>query len=283
MKYLELDASTPTRIGLANGPAVRGFHQRHPDLVDYVEIPFEQIRHDAGSASVQETLPAILHCASMSVAGFVPPSEKTLAAVAHEAERMRTPWIGEHLAFISADPLGGSEVDEAPPTSLTYTVCPQLSEQTVQRVAENLAALEARFPVPLLLENPPQYFEVPGSTMPMIEFIGEVFARSRAGLLLDLTHFQITSINMGFDAAEAIVRLPLDRVVEIHISGLTVQSGVAWDDHASAAPDAVLALLGRVLERTRPRAITFEYNWSTSVPDAVLIRQIARVRELLAS
>lgn len=282
MKYLEPDASRPTWIGLANGPAVRGFHQRHPELVDYVEIPFEQIRHDAGAGAVQETLPAILHCASMSVAGFVAPTETTLAAIGREVERMRTPWIGEHLAFISADPLGSSE-EAAGPTALTYTVCPQLSEDTAQRVAENLAALQARFPVPIILENSPQYFEVPGSTMPMVEFIGEVFSRCSAGLLLDLTHFQISAINMGFDAAEAVVRLPLDRVVEIHVSGLTVQSGVAWDDHASAAPDEVLALLGRVLERARPRAITFEYNWSTSVPDAVVVRQITRVRELLAS
>ncbi len=48
-----------------------------------------------------------------------------------EAARTGTPWIGEHLAFISADGLGG---DGASPTSLTYTVCPQLSEETVERV-----------------------------------------------------------------------------------------------------------------------------------------------------
>lgn len=281
MRYLEIDDASPTRIGLANGPAVRGFLQRYPELVDYVEIPFEQLRHDARTASVQESLPAILHCASMSVAGFVSPSEDTLAAIEREAVRMRTPWIGEHLAFLSADPFG-SESAATEPTSLTYTVCPQLSEETAQRVADNLAALQARCSVPLILENPPQYFAVPGSTMSMVELIGEVFSRCEAGLLLDLTHFQITAINMGFDALEAIHRLPLDRLVEIHVSGLTMQSGVAWDDHASIAPEVVFALLDRVLERSRPRALTFEYNWSASVPAAVVARQIARARDMLS-
>ena len=285
MKYLEIDSSSATRIGLAHGPALRGFQERHPDLIEYVEIPFEQLRHDARTAAIQESLPTILHCASMSVAGFVPPDEATLVAIAHEAARMRTPWIGEHLAFVSADPLGHDERPGSKPTALTYTVCPQLSEEVISRVADNLSNLQARFTVPLLIENPPQYFAVPGSTMDMVDFIGEVFARCPVdvGLLLDLTHFYITSVNMDFDAAAAIRRLPLERVVEIHISGLTVQSGVAWDDHASAAPDAVLDLLDHVLERVRPRAITFEYNWSTSVPDALVVRQIARVREMLAT
>lgn len=280
MKYLNTTTGT-TSIGLAYGPSTPEFIDANPGLVDFVEVPFEQLRHSPDSASIQEAVPVILHCASMSVAGFVPPTDATLDAIEREAERTRTPWIGEHLAFITADGLKMDTDTAGPPTALTYTVCPQLSEEIVQRVADNLAALQPRFGAPLILENSPQYFEVPGSTMPMVDFIGAVFARCDVGLLLDLSHFLITMLNTGADAAKEIGRLPLERVVEIHISGLNVQSGVVWDDHATPAPPLVFDLLDRVLERARPRAITLEYNWSPTFPQAVLKTHIDRVRQTL--
>ena len=281
MRYFEGGGAGRLPIGLAYGPWIADVLARDPELVDYVEIPFELLRHDPSAASIQDTIPAILHCASMSLAGFVPPDEATLAGIEREAARMRTPWIGEHLAFITADPIAPSGPD-AGPTALTYTVCPQLSEETVQRAAANVASMQARFAGQrILVENSPQYFSPPGSTLSMVDFVCEVLSRCDAGLLLDLSHFYITSINMGFDAAEALGRLPLERVVEIHLSGLSVQSGVAWDDHARLAPDELFVLLEKVLERARPRALTFEYNWTPNLPYEALRRQVARARGLL--
>lgn len=281
MKYLNTPTGT-TSIGLAYGPSIPEFINVNPGLVDYVEVPFEQLRHSPNSASIQEEVPVILHCASMSVAGFVPPTEATLEAIESEAERTRTPWIGEHLAFITADGLKMDTDTAGPPTALTYTVCPQLSEETIERVAYNLASLQPRFGAPLILENSPQYFAVPGSTMPMVEFIGAVLSRCDVGFLLDLSHFLITMLNTGADAAKEIGRLPLERVVEIHISGLNVQSGVVWDDHATPAPAAVFELLERVLERARPRALTLEYNWAPTFPQAILKTHLDRVRQMVA-
>ena len=278
MNYLNTSPHT-TAVGLAYSPSVAGFVADNPGLVDYVEIPFEQLRHTPAVASIQEKLPVILHCASMSVAGFVPPGDATLDAIDREAKRTRTPWIGEHLAFISAESLDQEE--KARETALTYTVCPQMSEETVARVAKNVATLQPRFHAPLILENSPQYFDVPGSTMPMVDFIREVFARCEIGLLLDLTHFLITMLNTGADARKEIDRLPLERVVEIHISGLNQQSGIVWDDHATPAPAPVFELLERVLERVQPQALTLEYNWSPNFPTTILRTQLERVHQML--
>jgi len=270
-----------TRIGLAYGVGVPGFLASHPGLIDYVEVPFEQLRHTPEVAAIQETLPVVLHCASLSIAGFVAAPDATIGEIAREAERTGTPWIGEHLAFTSAD--GLAEGAPAAPTELTYTVCPQLSEETVDRVAENLAALRDRMPVPLILENSPQYFTVPGSTMSMVEFVRRVAERCNIGLLLDLSHFLITSLNTGVDAREALERMPLERVVEIHLSGMSHQSGVIWDDHAEPAPAMVFELLEQTLRRVRPRALTLEYNWSPTFPHAIMQAQIERARRLLGA
>ena len=276
MKYLGVSSGT-TAVGLALGPIVPEFIAENPGLLDYVEIPFEQLLHTPEVGSIQESLPVILHCASMSVAGFVPPDEATLKSVDREAKRTKTPWIGEHLAFITADPLQ----TDSEPTALTYTVCPQLSEETVEQVACNLSRLQPQFDVPLILENSPQYFDVPGSTMPMTDFVTAVVRRCDIGLLLDLTHFLISMVNTGRDATKEIERLPLERVVEIHLSGLSIQSGIAWDDHATPATEPVFDLLQRVLRRAQPRAVTVEYNWSPSFPQSTLKKHVERVREMV--
>lgn len=281
MEYLSAGTTGEPQIGLANGPIVTTFLDRHPDLIDYVEVPFEQLRHHPPTADIQEQVPVVLHCSSMSVAGFSPPTDETLDAIDRHVERTRTPWIGEHLAYISAGPLDG-EPAEPGPTELTYTVCPQLSEETVERVALNLERLRSKFSVPIILENAPQYFAVPGSTMTMPAFIAAVVERCGVDLLLDVTHFLISTANMGLDPVRGLHELPLERVVEIHLSGMSKQSGRWWDDHALPAPEEAFDLLARAGGRITARALTFEYNWAPSMPESVVVSQIGRARELLS-
>ena len=274
------DSSVAPYLGLAYGPGVSDFIQANPGLVDYVEVPFEQLRHSPDLISIQERAPVILHCASLSIAGFVPPSEATLQALAAEVNRTQTPWIGEHLAFVSADGINEEADRDTTPTNLTYTLCPQLSEETIERVAENLTSLRPRFPVPLILENSPQYYAVPGSTMTMTEFVSRVAAKCDVDQLLDLSHLMITSLNTGVDAMEELKQLPLERVKEIHMSGFSAQAGVVWDDHATPAPPEMFHLLQRVTERVRPQAVTMEYNWS-ALPQSILLSHIDQVRRIV--
>lgn len=277
MKFLEPAALNGPAIGLAYGPCARGFLERWPGMIDYVEVPFELLRHDPATASIQESAPVVLHCASLSIAGSAPPAEATIGAIAEAAARTRTPWLGEHLAYMSADPLekGAAEHDA---TTLTYTVCPQLSEDSVARACRNFEHYQSRLNVPIILENSPQYFSVPGSTMSIVDFVIEVHARCQAGMLLDLTHFLISALNANFDPVREIERLPLERVVEVHISGCDIQGGSAWDDHASTAGEEVFQLLDRALQRARPWAVTFEYNWASDMPEDIVLAQIERVR-----
>jgi uncharacterized protein (UPF0276 family) len=280
MNFVSTTLPDRTMVGLSYGPGVPGFIERNPGLVDYIELPFELLRHDPAIASVRNLAPLVLHCASMSIAGFVRPSKSTLDAIAQQAVQTGTPWIGEHLAFMSADPLErGAALHE--PTTLTYTVCPQLSEEVVQMACRNLVELQQHLPVPLIVENSPQYFSVPGSTMSIIDFTIEIHHRCDVGMLLDLTHFTISSMNMGFDARKEIVRLPLEKLVEVHVSGLDIQSETAWDDHAAIADDSIFELAETVFDRAQPKALTFEYNWAPDLPDDILVDQMARIRGML--
>ncbi len=292
MEQLKDTASTAVTprspaIGIAYSGYTPLFLDEHGDAVDYVEVPFELLCHDSSVIEVRDVKPIVLHCASLSVAGSVPPSEQTIDAIRGWIERTETPWLGEHLSFITATrELAGPVADEyAPgePYNIGYTVCPPMNEATVERVLRVLALAELRFPVPMLLENPPVYFPVPGSTMTQVEFVSEICARSSAPLLLDLAHFYITSQTMGFDPCEAVLSYPLDRVVEVHLSGVETEAGGHWDNHAKRAPDIEFELLALVLARSSVKAITLEYNWSARFPAAVLLEEIARARETVAA
>lgn len=263
------------------------FLARHPELVDYVEVPFEMLRHNPATFDLLANVPVVLHCASLSVAGSVPPKPEVLDEVAGWAVRTGTPWIGEHLSFILADrELAGPSADPyAPgePWNIGYTVSPQLTEQTLDRVVAALAAAEAKLPAPLLLENPPIYFPIPGSTMTQVQFVAELCQRTEIGLLLDLAHFYITARNLGLDPVEQLAGYPVERVVEVHLSGLDEEAGSLWDNHAARAPQAELDLLELVLARASVRAVTLEYNWSTQFPETVLLAELDRVHSVTAA
>jgi uncharacterized protein len=241
------------------------------------------LRHDPRVCEIRAHIPVVLHCASLSLGGSLPCPVETLDQIRDWVDMTETPWIGEHLAFITASRHEAGPVPQpcAPdePYNIGYTVSPPMNEHTLKRTCRNLQTHEKRFGVPLLVENSPLYFEIPTSTMTQAEFLHDLCARTNVGLLLDLSHFYITSKTMNFDPLTELERLPLDRVVEVHISGIDEQAGGLWDDHANPAPSIVYQLLARMLEFVTPKAITLEYNWSLRFPAATLIKELQTVRD----
>jgi hypothetical protein len=158
-----------------------------------------------------------------------------------------------------------------------------MNQESLDRVAANFSRYARQFPMPILLENGPLYFRLPSSTMTQADFIRAICDRTEVGLLLDLAHFYISSQAMGFDAERELDKLPLDRVVEVHLSGVDEQPGGSWDNHAMRAPEGVRRLFEQTLERVMPRAVTLEYNWSSVFPRAVVLEELARTRESIAA
>jgi uncharacterized protein (UPF0276 family) len=265
----------PVRIGIAYASYVAEFVQRWGRHVDYVEIPFERLRSDSNAACMVDRFPTIMHCASLSVAGVLPASDAIVEEVSSWSRAMNTPWIGEHLAFVTAPDANGGV-----PLSVGYTVAPPLDGATLDRVSHAVTRYEAAIGRPLLLENPPQYFATPGSTMEQPAFLVALCRASDVGLLLDLSHFLITASNAGFNAFRAIEQLPLERVREIHLSGVRIEAGVAWDDHGTVAPPEVFELLAIALSRATPAAITLEYNWPGAFPEETILADVERVRAI---
>ena len=283
-----------TKLGLAYCDARLVDQAVNNGLIDYVEVPFERFFE---TPDLLETLsvPCILHCASLSLAGDLPPAEPIVERLRDLVVRSGTPWVGEHLAFLtmSREECGDpgiiaqnkdTSLDEgrADSYSLGYTVSPQFSEEIITRVAGALDRYEARLDCPLLIENGPVYFTLPGSAMSQAEFLAELCRiRPNTKLLLDLAHLVCTAANTGIDAHTMLDALPLDQVIEVHLSGVGESAGVMWDDHAMPIPELAFALLDQLLERARPSAITVEYNWDPGFPFAIVEKDIVRVRRAI--
>jgi uncharacterized protein len=264
------------RVGLAYAAYVPELLTRHAGFVDYVEIPFERLQHDPETALLLGDTSTILHCASLSVAGSVPASETLLTDVHRWASQLATPWIGEHLAFVTAVGLQGE------PVNVGYTVAPPLNRSSLKRVIAARDQYERSLNQKIILENPPQYFSVPGSTMDQFEFISALCAETDLELLFDISHFLITARNLGLDPEDALSKLPLNRVREVHMSGVRYEMQTYWDDHGQRAPEEAFQLLRQTLAYSRPSAITLEYNWSARFPEEFVLADIARVHESLA-
>jgi uncharacterized protein len=283
-----------TAIGLSHSAFAEKVIAADVDRVDFVEIPFEQIIHTPEAIELQDKVPLVLHCASLSIAGNVPPPAALVDRLKECIALTGTPWLGEHLAYVRADGVW-REVAEHPamlaqddpegvsttPFNVGYTVSPQLSPPILERVIANTLYWQARLGLPVLLENGPMYFRMPGSTMSQSHFINQCCARSDdVMLLMDLSHLAITCANLELDPHAILDGLPLERVVEVHLSGMSFQSGATWDDHSVGAPPVVFGLLEQLLGKTSPRAVTLEYNWDHDFPMETLRRDLQRVRDL---
>jgi len=299
-RCLEVEAA----VGIAYSDYAQELLAVAPGFVDYVEIPFEQLVRVPSVIAVKEHVPIVLHCASLSLAGNVEPDPRLVQQLKHWIRESETPWLGEHIAYVRADGLlreiaehealvgvetgAPSNYDLGLPSTggtefnVGYTVSPQLSLPVLDRVVEASARWSATLGLPVLLENGPIYFGMPGSSMSQVQFIQALCGRlDTVKLLLDLSHLAITCNNLRLDPIETLEALPLDRVVEVHLSGARQEKGIVWDDHASSAPPLVFELLERLLEIAHPHAVTLEYNWDANFPRETLEQDVGRVRDIL--
>ncbi len=272
-----------TRVGLSYSKYLTSLSNKELKSFDYIEVPFELLSSDSSVLPKILMKPLILHCASLSLGGYTPPGDIVKEKILSYAKQTKTPWIGEHLSYILADKVDDNyyEPYSEEPYNIGYTVNPVMNLQSVENVIRNINMHEAYFNTPIIVENSPLYFKLPSSNMTQTEFINSICSNSETELLLDLAHLYISSQNFSFDPKKEITKLPLHRVVEVHMSGIAESGDQHWDDHAAHAPEILFELLEIVLKNVKPRAITFEYNWTPKISWDRLDKEFTRVREML--
>lgn len=207
-------------------------------------------------------------------------AERWLARIAADHERFRFRWYTDHLGMSVVD---GKELA----LPLPLPMCAEVAAD-VRAVLARLSAIVGDVGV----ENVAHHF-VLGDPLCEPAFLAACTAGARQHLLLDLHNVFTMATNLGFDARAYIDALPLDRVLEIHLSGggesdegwLPDGATVRLDGHDDRVPEEVWRLFEETLPRcTNLRGVTLERMEGTieqaDVPH--LREELARIRFLLA-
>jgi uncharacterized protein (UPF0276 family) len=148
-------------------------------------------------------------------------------------------------------------------------------EMALARLLRRLDRLIQVVAVPVLVENiePLPFDGYDYWARP--EYICRVLDRSGCGFLLDTGHLRVSADQLGLDVDTYLEQLPLERVVEIHVSGPRRRGGRLLDLHEPMLA-ADYRLLESLLSRLTPQAVTLEYIRDREK----LSKQLNRLRRL---
>ena len=215
-----------------------------------------------------ELSPCVPHGVSLSIGSSDPLDRSFLAELRAFARKTRAPWLSDHLCWSG---VGGAHMHELFPLPLRSETARYVAARA--RIVQD--TLEARF----ALENVSSYASLCESTMDEASFVAEVLELADVGLLLDVNNVYVSAHNHGFDPLEYLDRLPLERVVQIHLAGHTAMDGYLLDTHGRPVSGEVWALYERVLERAG--MVTTILEWDEALPSyAELVAEAQRARAI---
>jgi deoxyribodipyrimidine photo-lyase len=127
------------------------------------------------------------------------------------------------------------------------------AEEAFTLICHAAQIVQAHLPVRLLLENVPHWPLPEVDVVVMPDFIGRVLEETQCGLLLDIPHACITAATLDHDVRSYLEEFPLDRTIEVHVSGVRCENG-QWAGSHEPLQDEDYALLEWLLQRSAPRA-----------------------------
>ena len=267
-----------------------------PGLLDFVEVTPEtlcrQTKVSEGTvfhiveeqfAMAQKRckdLPLTVHGVELSIGSVHRWNDAYLQLLDTVQNRWPFAWHSEHLGFQTIEGTHGDSIEVGVPLPLPPT------NESVDLVVARSRAINERYKVPFLLENPAHYLP----NLPADEEIGgetgmmaAITERAPCFQLLDLHNVYCNQVNLGSNAFVAIDEMPLSRVLEIHIAGGSWQDGFWVDAHDGRVPEQVWELL----EYTVPKApnlagIVFEMLEEYAVRFGIdmIVGEVERAREI---
>jgi uncharacterized protein (UPF0276 family) len=209
-----------------------------------------------------------------------------------------TPFVNLHLAPITSDH----------PDMSSDTSDPAHAERLFEATVRDIEGVIRRFGAErVILENdyyaPGTYFRATCTAA----FIRSVIEAAGCGLLLDISHARLAARELGVDAREYLGRLPVQRIREIHLTGVQLfddqwqdtlrEAGITeatiaqfagrWQDHLPMT-DEDWAFYSWAIEQLRsgawhkPHMFSLEYGgvgaiWEALTDQNVLAQQVPKL------
>ena len=214
---------------------------------DYYRAPRAGI---AALCSLARQVPVSLHGVGMGLASTIPADPRRLHAMARLMRQVQAESWSEHLSFVRA---GGIEIG--------HLAAPPRTPRSAAGAIANIALATRIVGSAPLMENIATLVQPPASTLDEAEWLAQILHGAHVPLLLDLHNLYANAVNFGHDPEQLLLRLPLDRVGAVHLSGghwIAAPDGGGQrllDDHLHDVPPEVFALLTQ-LARLAPQPLT---------------------------
>lgn len=201
-------------------------------------------------------LPMVIHGVELSIGSFHGWNDAYLKMLDSFQQEWPFVWHSEHLGFQTISGNNGATLPVGVPLPMPPT------KEAAALVASRSDVILERYGVPFLLENPAHYFsDLP--TDPEIEgdigLLHSITQDSGCRLLFDLHNLYCNAVNLKFDPFQAVDRMPLEHVIEIHVAGGSWRDGFWMDAHDGRVPERVWEMLDYVLPLVpNVRGVVFE-------------------------
>jgi uncharacterized protein len=265
---------------MAIGVGLRAAHYEHilaerPDVA-WFEVLSDNYMHTRGRPlayvdRIAERYPVVLHGVGLSIGSVDPLDWGYLGELRALRDRVRACWVSDHIAWTGVSGRHGHDLYPVP-----------FTEECLRHVARRVCQVQDYLEAPLVLENPSTYLEFAGSTLSEPEFIAALLEETGAGLLLDVNNVHVNATNHGFDASAYLRRLPLDRVVQLHLAGHGVAAASdargqevtqLIDTHGAPVAAAVWALFEEAVRLGARAPVLLE--WDAEIPPFEVVHREA--------
>jgi hypothetical protein len=148
---------------------------------------------------------------------------------------------------------------------------------TARRIVDRVREAQDRLQRPMAIENISWYAQLGEPTMTEPEFLTTILEQADCALLLDVNNVFVNATNHGFDPYVWLARIPLERVVQLHVAGHeNYEDGLLLDTHGADVRDEVVEMMAWVIERTGPKPVVLERDFDIP-PLERLLDEVARL------
>lgn len=260
-------------FGLGLRPKHYPFIFEHKPKMDWFEIISENFMDTDGRPKrnlerIKEQYPIVMHGVAMSIGTVDPLNSEYLHKLKALAEWVQPAWISDHLCWTGVAHKNSHDLLPVP-----YT------EEALKHIIQRIKQVQDFLERPIALENPSTYLEFKQSSMPEAEFIARMAEESGCNLLLDVNNVYVTCYNHRLDPQKYLDSLPLDRVIQIHLSGHSNNGTHIIDTHDDHVIDEVWNLYKYVVHKAG-RVPNTMVEWDDHIPEfPELDAELSRAKE----
>lgn len=185
-------------------------------------------------------------------------------------------WTSEHMSLLAVENDSGVR-------NVGFLMPPLQTEETVMQAARTIKRRAECLGRPIAFETGVNYFAPRGGEMADGDFWAAIAQEAECGILLDITNLWVNEQNGRASVADTVVKLPLDRVWEVHLAGAELRNGLWLDAHSGAINPEVIGLANEIVgSLPNLSAIIFEVATGhfSALGEAGFMHQIETVNRL---